>query len=171
MFLTETVNRTCSLEEALDFDNSSDVIAGFMNRYNVSEAEAEAIFEETKKWLWLAAKASEEEKFSLSIDKPLAIIDEMWHNFILHTRSYHKYCMEKFRKFIHHEPTSTKAKLAYQEKVSENPTAEIKAWKDRYQKQLAYIYDNLGAETVVKWYEELPSKYNPTYLETLKKRS
>jgi len=170
MITTGEKNKTCTLEEALDFENGSVVIEGFMTRYNVSQEEAERIFNETKKWLWLAAKASDEEKFSLSIDKPLEIIDEMWHNFILHTKQYHKYCLEKFRKFIHHEPTPEKVKVDFQHKISVNPSTEIKEWKERYQKQLSYIYDNLGAETVIKWYEELPSKYTPAYLESLKKR-
>lgn len=161
---------TCSLENALDFENENIVVEGFMNRYDVSEQEAYAIFHETKKWLWLAAKASDEEKMTLSIDKPLLIIDEMWHNFILHTKQYHKYCMDKFKKFIHHEPTPNTEKEQYQNRMATNPTLEIKKWKEKYQEQLSYIYDNLGPETVVKWYEEIPTKYSTDYLDSIKKR-
>jgi len=165
---TELLNN-CTLEEALDCENEALVIEGFMKRYAVSQTEAEAIFGETKKWLWLAAKASDEDNISLGIEKPLLVIDEMWHNFILHTKQYHQYCMKKFRKFIHHEPTPESEKLKFQEQVANNPTAEIAKWKEKYQAQLSYIYDNLGAETVIKWYEEIPSKYTVTYLESIKK--
>ncbi|MFT6036401.1 MAG: hypothetical protein ACI9XJ_001983, partial [Marivirga sp.] len=165
--ISEKIER-CSLEDALDFANGEVVIDGFMNRYDVSKEEAHAIFNETKKWLWLAAKASEEEKLSLSIDKPLLIIDEMWHNFILHTKQYQRYCMDKFKRFIHHEPTPSADKAKYQEALASNPSLEIQKWKEKYQKQLSYIYDNLGPETVIKWYEEIPTKYSPEYLESIK---
>ena len=169
----EVINhaQSCDLETALEFENDHLIIDGFMKRYNVDLEEAASILQETKKWLWIAAKASDEEKFSLSIEKPLAVIDEMWHNFILHTRQYHKYCMDKFKRFIHHDPTPSSEKVKFQQRVAENPTEEVKKWKDRYQQQLSYIYDHLGPETVIKWYEELPSKYTPNYLESLKKKA
>jgi len=166
--ITTQLEYTCSLEEALDCENQHEVIEGFMNRYNVSQTEAEEIFEETKKWLWLAAK-SEESGLSLSIDKPLLVIDEMWHNFILYTKYYQNYCLNKFNKFIHHLPTSKSTKEAHQIKMDENPTIEINKWEKAYHKQLSYIYDELGAETVMKWYEEFPTKYNTSYLNTIKK--
>ena len=162
---------TCELKEALEFENDHLIIDGFMKRYDVEKEEAANILQETKKWLWIAAKASEEETFSLSIERPLAVIDEMWHNFILHTRQYHKYCMDKFKKFIHHEPTPSSEKEKFQQRIAKNPTEEVRKWQERYQQQLSYIYDNLGPETVIKWYEELPSKYTQDYLESLKKKA
>jgi hypothetical protein len=168
MLTTELVN-SCTLENALDCENEALVIEGFMKRYAVSKTEAEAIFAETKKWLWLAAKASTEESMQLAMEKPLLVIDEMWHNFILHTKQYHQYCMDKFKKFIHHSPTPDSERQKFKDKIANNPTAEIAKWKEKYQTQLSYIYDNLGAETVIKWYEEIPSKYTVTYLESIKK--
>ncbi len=35
---------------------------------------------------------------------PSVQIDDVWHNFILHTKKYDDYCKEKFNKFIHHNP-------------------------------------------------------------------
>lgn len=35
---------------------------------------------------------------------PSKKIDDVWHNFILHTKKYSKYCFENFNKFIHHNP-------------------------------------------------------------------
>ncbi len=158
------------LEDALECEDEALVIEGFMDRYHVSEQEAEQIFLETKKWLWLAAKASEEEeKLSLAIDKPLLVLDEMWHNFILYTRQYHRYCLSKFKKFIHHEPASRQEKLRAQQEMENNPTAAIEKWERSHYQQLSYIYDHLGAETVIKWYEELPAKYTPEYLASIKK--
>jgi hypothetical protein len=158
----------CSLKEALDCEYEALILDGFMHRYQVDEDEARAIFQETKKWLWLAAKASEEESMSLFIDKPLLVIDEMWHNFILYTRQYQRYCMEKFKKFIHHAPTPKSKELQAQYAVQVDLSNSASQLKQKYEQQLSYIYDHLGAETVLKWYEELPAKYTPEYLQQIK---
>jgi hypothetical protein len=165
---TAVLNRP-SLAEALDCEDESLVIEGFMDRYNVSEDEARSIFEETKKWLWLSAQTDESEHVSLGIDKPLLVIDEMWHNFLMYTRVYHRFCMDKLKKFIHHEPTPKAEKIKRQQRVAENPEKEYKKWKESYYQQLSFIYDHLGPETVIKWYEELPTKYTPEYLSSIKR--
>jgi hypothetical protein len=169
--MENTINQEtqCSLKEALDCEDESIVLEGFINRYKVDLEEAELIFNETKKWLWLAHKAAREENLNLSIDKPLLVIDEMWHNFILHTKSYTNYCISKFKRFIHHQPTTDTEKQDFNLRIKKNPNLEIKNWHNRYHSQLSYIYDNLGAETVIKWYEELPSKYSENYLKSIKK--
>jgi len=38
------------------------------------------------------------------IATPTPEVDEVWHNFILHTRLYKEYCLKNFGKFIHHNP-------------------------------------------------------------------
>lgn len=35
---------------------------------------------------------------------PTPEVDDVWHNFILHTRLYHEYCLINFGEFIHHNP-------------------------------------------------------------------
>ena len=64
-------------------------------------------------------------------------VDNMWHNFILFTSDYTKFCKEHTGKFIHHEPTTEDvdkkqtAQLArefikrYHGLFSENPPKEI----------------------------------------------
>lgn len=160
--------KNTSLEKALDCENEPAIIDGFMKRYDVSEQEAKDIFHETKKWLWVAAEAAEED-MNLAIDKPLQVIDEMWHNFILYTRSYHKYCMDKFKRFIHHEPTPSSEKTRFKNEFLKNPSEVIRQKRERQQKQLSFLYDKLGAETIIRWYEELPSKYTEQYLNQIRK--
>lgn len=167
--LTKELKFSCSLAEALDFEHEEDIIDGFINRYNITRSEAKEIFEETKKWLWLASETEKDNAQNLFIDTPLAIIDEMWHNFILYTKHYHKYCIEKFQKFIHHTPTSSKIKEENRISLENNPVEAIRKKREETHSQLSYIYDKLGAETVIKWYEEFPSKYNPDRLATIKK--
>ena len=52
---------------------------------------------------------NELEKFFLEVVQkgtitPSKLVDETWHNFILHTRLYAEYCEKKFGQFIHHNP-------------------------------------------------------------------
>jgi len=44
------------------------------------------------------------EVFSADLNIPTKEVDEAWHIFILHTKLYEKYCLEKFGRFIHHNP-------------------------------------------------------------------
>ncbi|MBL6447134.1 hypothetical protein JMN32_12500 [Fulvivirga sp. 29W222] len=159
---------TIDLMEATDCDTEKIVIEGFMERYNVSYEEAKDIFIETKKWLWLASKTQNSET-ALFIDKPLLIIDEMWHNFILHTKLYYKFCIQHFKRFIHHDPTPPNIKQEQRNSLIENPTKALKEHEERLKKQYSIIYDNLGAETLLKWYETMAEKYTPEYIQSIKK--
>lgn len=149
-------------------DNETVIVESFMERYNVTYDEALDIFIETKKWLWLASKV-EPSNMGLFIDKPLLIIDEMWHNFILHTKHYYKFCLENFKRFIHHSPTPPAEKKVRQEQFLSNPTQVLKEQEEKLSRQYSLIYDHLGPETLLKWYETMPKKYTPEYIKSIKK--
>lgn len=165
------------LLENLDaIDTTSDemdevVISGFMDRYDVTKEEAGEIFQETKKFLTLAAELQESEGISLFIDQPLLIIDEMWHNFILHTKQYFQFCFSRFNKFLHHVPTSRSQKKEIELQFKKNPSQLIEEAKIKLEQQYSFIYDKYGSETLLKWYEEWPSKYTPEYLKKIKRAS
>ncbi len=166
----ESISRTnADLLSALDSNDDFTIIEGFMARYSVNREEAEEILQETKKWLWLAAENIKEKKgFRLFIDNSLMIIDEMWHNLILHTRIYQKFCNEKLNLFIHHEPTPASEKiLGFDSEVEKQKFQNEK--EERLNQQLSYIYDKLGAETVSKWYEEYPEKFSEEKIKALKR--
>ena len=80
--------KLASCEEVLLYKNES-IVFKFMESYNVSYEEAERLFKETLKWLWLCGyksrkvKETGKKKPSLSIDSSMVMIDEMWHTFIL----------------------------------------------------------------------------------------
>ena len=38
---------------------------------------------------------------------PSKVVDDAWHEFILHTREYHHFCEGAFGKFLHHSPAET----------------------------------------------------------------
>ncbi|MGM0579679.1 MAG: hypothetical protein ACQETL_03305 [Bacteroidota bacterium] len=157
------------LLSALESNEDNIILDGFMERYSVNREEAEEILLETKKWLWLASESIKEKKgFRLFIDNSLLIIDEMWHNFILHTRIYQKFCNEKLNLFVHHEPTPASEKIIGFDSEEEKQKFQNKQ-EERLSQQLSYIYDKLGAETVSKWYEEFPEKFNTKKIQALKR--
>jgi hypothetical protein len=157
------------LLSALDSNDDHTILEGFMERYSVNREDAEEILQETKKWLWLAAENIKEKKgFRLFIDNSLMIIDEMWHNLILHTRIYQKFCNEKLNLFVHHEPTPASEKIVGFDSEEEKQKFQDKQ-EEKLHQQLSYIYDKLGAETVSKWYEEFPEKFSKEKIQALKR--
>lgn len=158
-----------ALLSALDCEEDEIIIGGFMERYSVKREEAEEILHETKKWLWLASENIKEKKgFRLFIDNSLMIIDEMWHTFILHTRVYQKFCHEKLNLFVHHEPTPASEKIIGFDSDDEKQKFQHQQ-EERLHQQLSYIYDKLGAETVSKWYEEFPEKFDKKTIQAIKR--
>lgn len=141
------------LEGLTDFKNEN-ILKRFLDYFSFTHQEAEEIFEETKKWLWLCAKIQKDRTnyhhsdlpVSLVLDEQTQVIDEMWHCFILFTNEYQKFCTNFLGVFIHHYPNSSN-----QEEID---------FDALYEKQFNYIYDNLGEETLKKWYEEFPVKYS-----------
>ena len=63
----------------------------------LSEDEAKTLFQDTKLFLFLCS-------ISKKPLAPSAQIDECWHNFILFTKDYDRFCNEHFNTFIHHRP-------------------------------------------------------------------
>jgi len=133
------------------------VLYKFRNQYAVSEAEAQDIFKETKKWLWLCAQQIHQEKTGPRIlgGKPLvihvgmAVIDEMWHVFVLHLREYLDFCEEFLGGIVYHSPG--------------NPLYE-QMDEDETRAQLEFIGDELDDDTLEKWYVRYADMYSPANL-------
>lgn len=69
-------------------------------------------------------------------------IDNMWHIFLLFTLDYQNFCKDYLRGiFFHHIPATSKIEMS----------------KDEYEldlsRFLSYVYDNLGEETLTKWFD------------------
>lgn len=151
----------------LSCQNETNIIDRFIEHFDVPRDEAQDLLNETKKWLWLCAQLKQT-KQSLFIDKPILIIDKMWHNFILHTQEYHEFCMRNFNFFIHHRPTTVAEKDAFiSERLSDPKKVEEKINKN-IEVQYSSIHDLLGRETLVKWYHVYPNKYTPEYIEKIR---
>lgn len=135
--------------------------------YELSEEEAQNWWMEGKKWIWLLAEshmdAKEHPHLSLFIDSSTFWLDEIWHNFVLFTREYHKFCQDNFGFYVHHAPATKKDKEERKERadLGEEDMAKM---KEETQKTLEilyeYIYDKLGEDTLLKWYDEYAEKYS-----------
>jgi hypothetical protein len=173
MNLTVTPPRTvvCTLEEALAYENEP-VVFEFMDMFDVEYEESREIFGEVKKWLWLCAYSAEQKEVNdadlpdIYVSFDFAIIDEMWHTFMLHSIAYTDFCEKYFGFYIHHTPTPPPmVKLKKSLRSSEDQFI-YRITKEVYEKQLEYIYDLLGEETVVRWFDTYPEKYGMAFFKT-----
>jgi hypothetical protein len=85
------------MKTALEVAIPDHVIRDFAVSSGISTSHAEVVTRELQKFLCLCATSSQ--RFV-----PSAAVDEMWHEFILHTRDYAEFCTRNFRRFIHHVP-------------------------------------------------------------------
>lgn len=147
---------------------NEDVIHKFKEEWQLSEEEVKDIFDETKKFLFLASVTTQQ-CFNLEINEPLLIIDKMWHTFILFTEDYAEFCNTHFGAMLHHQPFSKNHLKNMIKKLSEHGTTLNEAKGKHLNKQLSFIEDNLGRQTIVKWYVEYAEKYSPEKLSLLQK--
>jgi hypothetical protein len=161
-----------SLEQTLAYDYPW-VAPKFRERYAVSEAEAEDIFTETKRWLWLVAHAITTPGAPLPLTliglEELGVVDEMWHTFMLFSEAYTEFCQRYFGWYIHHMPTT----LAEQERVlaerQRDPEGFDRARLAEFREQARFVGETLGPEIVRKWYNEYGRKYTTRELDRLSK--
>ncbi|VUD42237.1 hypothetical protein TDB9533_00651 [Thalassocella blandensis] len=150
-----------SLEEVLAYNNS-DIPARFIKIYGVSEEEAQVLFDDVKRWLWLANKVSVDKvNSSVTIDQSIIVIDEMWHNFVLFTKEYVGFCQKFFGRYMHHAPFAESEKKQMEDKFKDMTTSEKKSYlMDQKRWQYEFVYDHLGQDTFIRWYKEYPKRYS-----------
>ena len=149
-----------SLAEVLYYSNAS-IHRVLQEAFEISDEEAEDIFRETKKFLWICALSRAESSIDsvgvpakIFVHKSMLVIDQLWHIFINHTRLYTDFCDQYLDGYVHHIPREPGAK---------GPTEE------ENELQLSYIYDKLGEETLIKCYDTYEEKYSPANLQKLLK--
>lgn len=150
------------LNQMLLYKNE-DVISRFTDMFDIADEEAESIFAETIKFLYLAQLPG------IFIPDELLIIDEMWHNFILFTKEYQKFCNTHFKKYFHHLPSSKKEKDLQKHKEQTDRQSLQKEFLEKLNYLMSETYDHLGEETVLKWFKEYPQKYSRPNIKNLRK--
>ena len=69
--------------------------------------------------------------------------DWMWHTFLLFTHDYAAFCDRYIGYFLHHVPA---------DEADEPPSPE--ALRGQLERQYALVYDVLGEQTLLAWYDE-----------------
>lgn len=153
---------TATLREVLKYRNK-DILDRFCDEFDISRRDARLLFQETLKWIWLCAEARKDRKAGhnvppLIVDRFLAPIDEMWHNFILHTKEYARFCDTYFGFLVHHNPTPPRIKKGQKIRFAAS-SSEFEQQLEKRRKQFGYIYDKLGPSTLTRWYGSLALKH------------
>src|SRR5215813_80179 len=100
--------QTVSLEELLAYQQPG-VIRRYAKEQGATLDEAEEVFRETLKWLYLCYRSSipgpeGDAPIGYAMTPEIAKIDDMWHAFVLFTRDYAAFCEHYFGLFLHHVP-------------------------------------------------------------------
>lgn len=142
-----------ALEELLTYDHSQ-VKKRYQEAFPNNKISADEAFTELMKYFWITQKLKIDKQnhpekfppdFYIPMHEEMHEIDDMWHTFLLFTRDYTAFSKHYFGVFIHHTPTSDEKRkeiAAHFEEHIDNVVA----------KQLEYIRDNLGEETLRKWF-------------------
>jgi len=158
------------LKNVMQYQNEN-IVRRFMETWDVPYHEALDLFEETKKWIWLIdfnhSQPNKEDHVHMAVSQSIKLIDEMWHTFVLFTVDYTTFCNDYFGHYIHHRPAP---KAAYEQQLASfnrDPEAHIQLQKQDAQKQYTLIYNQLGEETLVKWFKEYLERYTDERLQQL----
>ncbi len=151
------------LDELLQYKNTL-VIKRFSILFPQFKQDAEKIFEDMLSYLWLCkkfeldksqCKDSPELNFTCVMHKEMEIIDEMWHAFILVTVDYANFCEQYFGEFLHHLPEMG-------EEIDKNFEVDTEIFRQELSLFLSYIYDNLGENTLKRWFSQYLEAYQAT---------
>jgi hypothetical protein len=142
---TVTTNGQISLNEVLAYRHPG-VVRRYAKEHHASPPEAAEIFQEMLKYLYLSYRAATDgpEGFACVVSPEIEKIDWMWHTFLLFTMDYADFCEDHFGFFLHHVPSEAEADTP----VDEN------AHRAAVERQFALVYDVLGEETLLAWYDQ-----------------
>lgn len=142
----------CTLDEILLYTNQP-VINRFTKEYPEKKEKAQLLFKDLLRFFWSSQKHfidqknnpnNEELDFVFIMDEEMKDIDLMWHVFLLYTKDYMDFCDNYFGEYVHHLPDI----------VPNMPQDPIRFQKN-LERFLSYCYDNLGAQTVKRWFAEI----------------
>jgi hypothetical protein len=121
----------------------------FRARTGLSESVCREIFRETVTWLWLCRRHERQRRPEpLRLFPVMRVIDEMWHEFILCTRDYSRFCEMHLGGYVHHAP----ADPSVASDGAEFRVEELRA-------SVRYVVEQLGPETATRWFREFPARF------------
>jgi hypothetical protein len=155
-------SRVKPLDEVLAYQND-EVVLRFCLDFGVSRADADDIFLETKRWLWLCASEIAASSDGVGERIPLfsqaRIIDLMWHTFLIFTKDYTQFCQRHFGFYVHHQPRTSVEKAAWDRLIADDREAAVAERRQMLRRGYELIHDRLGKDILVKWCEDFPSRF------------
>jgi len=144
-----TPSDTTSLTQVLAYSHPG-VVRRYCKEHNALPREAEEIFQEMLKFLYVCYRAGKDgpEGFGIVVSSEIEKLDWMWHTFLLFTKDYAEFCDRYFGFFLDHLPTED------EEDEQEQTAWDEESFRTAVKRQFALIYDVLGEETLTAWYDE-----------------
>jgi hypothetical protein len=142
--MTAVTTLPATLAEVLTYRHPG-VVRRYVKEQHASREEAEEVFQETLKWLYLCG-CSLRAGVACAMTAEIAKLDEMWHTFLMFTRDYADFCEHYFGSFLHHVPNEDEGEEAREEGAE--------AVREQLERQFGLVYDVLGEDTLKRWYEE-----------------
>lgn len=141
------------LEEILEYENKY-VIDRFCQFRPDAKEEADLIFDDLKRFLWLVAtledrKEQGEAVPDISFAASMIIMDDMWHAFVLWTKFYTSFCEDAFGKYIHH-PTEMPIFI---KNTMEDEMEEEAAMGIFLEGMIACVIEYFDEEVAVRWFD------------------
>ena len=116
--------RTRSRRRALDAPFPPGLLTRLSQRHPLLDDAALALVEQgLRQWFAVCQRAAGE-----PVAMPSVVVDDLWHELIVHTRAYERYCREAFGRFLHHAP---------EEAMSAQDAAANGTWRLRRTHELA----------------------------------
>ena len=136
-----------TLKEVLGYCHPG-VLRRYAKEHDASPEEAEEVFWEMLKFLYLSYRAATNgpDQFACAVSAEIEKIDWMWHTFLLFTLDYGEFCDRYFGFFLHHVPNEDEE--GKEEEVDEDVV------RGEIQRQLGFVYDVLGEKTLTTWYDK-----------------
>jgi hypothetical protein len=100
----------------------------------------------------------------------MAVIDEMWHAFVLFTRDYAAFCDKHFGRFIHHAPMRHAELAELHADLRANRERAAERLGRRLRAQYELIVETLGVDTLRRWQVDYGKKYSLAVLRRLRRR-
>lgn len=141
-----------SLQEILAYRHAG-AIRRYCKEQHASASEAEEIFQEMLKFLFLSYRAAFDspQGFGCVVTNEIEKLDWMWHTFLLYTRDYAEFCERFFGYFLDHMPADDDEDEGAAKAVSAQDECEFRT---TVEKQFSLVYDVLGEKTLRAWYDE-----------------
>lgn len=141
---TTTSSKPVSLRKVLCYRHPA-VVRRYAKEHHTTIREAERIFREMLKWLYLCYRSNSggHSGLALVMTPEIEKIDWMWHTFILFTCDYADFCEEHFGFFVHHTPVEDDG----------DEEVDMKAARNQIKAQFNLICDVLGTATLANWYD------------------